>query len=196
MDQALPAAEDRGHEVDVSDPVRTNAAARSDSVRVLVVDDDPMFREALAELLRAHGLDVIGTAGSGEQAIQAVAVVEPDVVLMDMQMPGLSGSETAAQLSEIAPAVRILMLTVSGADEDVLDAMLAGASGYLVKGTPPEAVVAAIRATAAGAALLSPTIATKLLGRIRAEASVTASWKSSSSSPAESRTPRSRGRST
>src|SRR5205809_6838705 len=131
MDQALPAAEDRGHEVELTDPVRTMAAARSDSVRVLVVDDDPGFREALAELLRTHGLDVVGTAGSGELAIQTVTAAPPDVVLMDMQMPGLSGSETAARLSEIAPAVRVLMLTVSGADEDVLDAMLAGASGYL-----------------------------------------------------------------
>jgi len=89
---------------------------------------------------------------------------------MDLQMPGLSGSETALRLREVAPASRVLMLTISGVDEDVLEAMLAGASGYLVKGTPPEALVAAIRAVAAGAALLSPGIATKLLGRIRVDA--------------------------
>ncbi len=98
------------------------------------------------------------------------ARIPPDIVLMDLQMPGLSGSETALRLREVAPASRVLMLTISGVDEDVLEAMLAGASGYLVKGTPPEALVAAIRAVAAGAALLSPGIATKLLGRIRVDA--------------------------
>ena len=169
MDEALPAAEDRSV-IGSSDSVRTTAEARADAVRVLVVDDDRPFRDALAELLRTYGLDVVGTAGSGEQAIEAVRNVAPDIVLMDMQMPGLTGSQTALRLRAVAPASRVLMLTISGADEDVLEAMLAGASGYLVKGTPPEALVAAIQAAAAGAALLSPGIATKLLGRIRGDA--------------------------
>ena len=131
------------------------------------MDDDVAFRTALAELLGAHGLDVVGSAGSGEEAIEAVGVVVPDVVLMDMQMPGLSGAGTTARLQTVAPETRVLMLTVSGADDDVVEAMLAGASGYLVKGTSPEALVASIRAAAAGAAMLSPAIATKLLGRLR-----------------------------
>ena len=147
--------------------MRTRAPA-PEQVRVLVVDDDLAFRTALAELLGAHGLEVVGIAGSGEEALEAVRVVVPDLVLMDMQMPGLSGAATTAQLLTVAPETRVLMLTVSGADDDVLEAMLAGASGYLVKGTAPEALVASIRAAAAGAAMLSPEIATKLLGRVRA----------------------------
>jgi DNA-binding NarL/FixJ family response regulator len=142
-------------------------APAPERVRVLVVDDDLAFRNALAELLGAHGLEVVGIAGSGEEALEAVGVVVPDLVLMDMQMPGLSGAATTARLLTDAPETRVLMLTVSGADDDVLEAMLAGASGYLVKGTAPEALVASIRAAAAGAAMLSPEIATKLLGRIR-----------------------------
>jgi len=147
----------------------TTSAPATGRVRVLVVDDDAAFRDALTELLRAHGIDVVGTVGSGEAALEEVRVVVPDVVLMDMQMPGLSGAVTAGRLLTVAPETRVLMLTVSGADDDVLEAMLAGASGYLVKGTAPEALVASIRAAAAGAAMLSPEIATKLLGRIRAE---------------------------
>jgi DNA-binding NarL/FixJ family response regulator len=169
MDEALPAADERSED-GLSESARTAGGAGATAVRVFVVDDDLPFREALAELLRAHGLDVVGTAGSGEQAIAVVKDIAPDIVLMDLQMPGLSGSQTAVRLRAVAPASRVLMLTISGADEDVLEAMLAGATGYLVKGTPPEALVAAIRAVAAGAALLSPGIATKLLGRIRVDA--------------------------
>ena len=166
MDETLHAAKNRSVNT-------TNGRAEpprewgSERVRVFIVDDDRLFRAALAELLRIKGLDVVGDAASGERLLETVAAANPDVVLMDVQMPGLGGIETTARLRVIAPSVRVLMLTISGADEDVLDAMLAGASGYLVKGTPPEALVAGIRAAAAGGALLSPGIATKLLGRIR-----------------------------
>ncbi|HEX6701906.1 MAG TPA: response regulator transcription factor [Gaiellaceae bacterium] len=138
-----------------------------DDVRVFVVDDDRLFREGLAELLGAKGLTIVGTAGSGETLLEKVFDADPDVVLMDLQMPGLGGVETIYRLRAVAPDVRVLVLTISGADEDVLEAMLAGATGYLVKGTLPETLVAGIRVAAGGGALLSPGLATKLLGRIR-----------------------------
>jgi len=165
-DQALPAAGNRSVR-GATDGRPTRNGQGADAVRVVVVDDDRLFRTALAELLALNGLDVVGVASSGERVLELIDTTNPDVVLMDIQMPGLTGIETTARLQAVAPAVRVLMLTISGADDDVLDAMLAGASGYLVKGTPPETLVAGIRAAAAGGALLSPGIATKLLGRIR-----------------------------
>jgi DNA-binding NarL/FixJ family response regulator len=139
----------------------------NDNVRVLVVDDDDHFRMGLAELLSAHGLNVVGTAANGEAAIDGCRTLEPDVVLMDVQMPGLSGIDAARSVVEACPDARVVMLTVSGDGDDVLEAMLAGATGYLVKGTSPDALVTGIRAAAAGDALLSPGLAIKLLGRIQ-----------------------------
>ena len=141
-------------------------------ISVFVVDDDRLFREALAALLRAHGLQVVGATGDGETTIAAIAEARPDVILMDLQMPELGGVETTRRLHELVPSARVLMLTISGAEEDVLEAMLAGAVGYLVKGTSPEALVAGIRAAAAGGALLSPGIAVKLLGRLRSSSPI------------------------
>jgi DNA-binding NarL/FixJ family response regulator len=164
--QALPAAEGRSVTA-ISQAPSLRDSEDSERVRVFVVDDDRRFREALAELLRAHNLDIAGTATGEEKAVEAIGAAEPDIVLMDIQMPGLGGVELTRRLRAAAPSARVLMLTVSAADEDVLTAMLAGASGYLLKGTPPQALVAGIRAAAAGGALLSPGIATKLLGRLQ-----------------------------
>jgi DNA-binding NarL/FixJ family response regulator len=166
LDEALLAANNRSVSAANDSAVSRNGSA-PDDVRVFVVDDDRLFREGLAELLRENGLTIVGTAARGETLLETVVDVDPDVVLMDLQMPGLGGVETTYRLRSVAPDVRVLVLTVSGADEDVLEAMLAGATGYLVKGTPPETLVAGIRIAAAGGALLSPGIATKLLGRIR-----------------------------
>ena len=146
---------------------------QNDSVRVLVVDDDDHFRAGLAELLSTHGLDVAGTAGNGKDAIDACRTLRPDVVLMDVQMPGLNGIDAARGVLEACPDSRVVMLTVSGDGDDVLEAMLAGATGYLVKGTGPDALVAGIRAAAAGDALLSPGLAVKLLGRVQTAAPAT-----------------------
>jgi two-component system NarL family response regulator len=134
------------------------------SVRVLVVDDDEGFRTGLAELLTAHDLHVVATASNGRDAIDVTRMLRPDVVLMDVQMPGIDGIQAARGILETWPETRVVMLTVSGDGTDVLEAMLAGAAGYLVKGTSPEALVAGIRAAAAGDSLLSPGIAAKLLG--------------------------------
>ena len=144
----------------------------SDTVHVLVVDDDEHFRDGLAELLSAHGLDVVATARNGRDAIDVCRMLRPDVVLMDVQMPAMNGIDAARGVLEACPETRVVMLTVSGDGDDVLEAMLAGATGYLVKGTGPTALVAGIRAAAAGDALLSPGLAAKLLGRVQAVAPV------------------------
>ena len=136
-------------------------------VRVLVVDDDDLFRDGLGRLLAANGIEVVGQCASGREAIEQAAELRPDVVLMDLQMPQVSGIEATQGIVEAHPPTRVLMLTISGQERDVLDAMLAGACGYLVKGTAPEGLVAGIGAAAAGDALLSPGIARKLLGRAR-----------------------------
>jgi len=146
----------------------------NDGVRVLVVDDDEHFRAGLAELLTAHGLDVVATAGNARDAVDVSRMLRPDVVLMDVEMPGRNGIEATPGVLAACPEARVVMLTVSGDGTDVLEALLAGATGYLVKGTAPAALVAGIRAAAAGDALLSPGLATKLLGRIQAVAPVAA----------------------
>ena len=143
-----------------------------DPVRVLVVDDDEHFRAGLAELLSEHGLDVVATAGNGRDAIDVSRMLRPDIVLMDVQMPGLDGIEATRGVLGVCPEALVVMLTVSGEGTDVLDAMLAGATGYLVKGTEPGALVAGLRAAAAGDALLSPGLARKLLGDVQAAAPV------------------------
>ena len=145
-----------------------------DSVRVLVVDDDDHFRAGLAELLTAHGLEVVATARDARDAIDVSRMLRPDVVLMDVEMPGRNGIEAIPGVLAACPETRVVMLTVSGDGTDVLEALLAGATGYLVKGTEPGALVAGIRAAAAGDALLSPGLATKLLGRVQAAAPVAA----------------------
>jgi DNA-binding NarL/FixJ family response regulator len=146
----------------------------NDRVRVLVVDDDEDFRHGLAELLTLHGLDVVATARDATDAIDVSRMLRPDVVLMDVHMPGANGIQATPGVLQAWPETKVVMLTVSGDGTDVLDALLAGATGYLVKGTEPGALVAGIRAAAAGDALLSPGLATKLLGRVQAAAPVVA----------------------
>jgi DNA-binding NarL/FixJ family response regulator len=146
----------------------------SDRVRVLVVDDDEHFRNGLTELLTAHGLDVVATARDARDAIDVSRMLRPDVVLMDVEMPGPNGIQATPAVLQVCPEAKVVMLTVSGDGTDVLDALLAGATGYLVKGTEPAALVAGIRAAAAGDALLSPGLATKLLGRVQVAAPVAA----------------------
>ena len=145
-----------------------------DRVRVLVVDDDEDFRNGLAELLTAHDLDVVATARDARDAIDVARMLRPNVVLMDVHMPGPNGIQATPGVLQAWPEAKVVMLTVSGDGTDVLEALLAGATGYLVKGTEPAALVAGIRAAAAGDALLSPGLATKLLSRVQAAAPVAA----------------------
>jgi NarL family two-component system response regulator LiaR len=138
-----------------------------------VVEDHDLFREALCLLLEQHGLTIVGQTDNGETAVELAAELLPDVVLMDLQLPGLSGIEATRAIAAATPVSHVLVLTISRNEDDVLDALLAGASGYVVKGMPPEGVVQAIRAAADGNSLLSPGIAAKLLGRVQANGGTT-----------------------
>jgi DNA-binding NarL/FixJ family response regulator len=138
-----------------------------ESLRVVIADDHPHYREGLARLLRKSGIDVVGEAPNGEAAIRAAKDTAADVVIMDLNMPGMSGVEATRRLLERAPKSRVIMLSVSAQDEDVTDAIRGGASGYLVKESPIEEVIEGIRAAASGQTLVSPRVATVLLRRVR-----------------------------
>jgi DNA-binding NarL/FixJ family response regulator len=138
-----------------------------DSIRVVIADDHPFYREGLARLLREHGIDVVAEVPNGEGAIGAVEELAPDVVVMDLNMPGMSGLEATRRLTAQAPASRVLILSVSAQEADVTEAILAGACGYVLKDGPVEEVVAAIGAAAAGQSVISPRIATFLLRGVR-----------------------------
>ena len=141
-------------------------APRQPPITVVLVDDEQLIRGALAQVLTSGGLQLVGEAASGEAAIAIVLNVRPDVVLLDLQLPGISGVQTIEQLALLAPASRILVLTRPERDQ-VVEAIVAGASGYILKTARAERIVSAIRATAAGESVLSSEIAGKLLRRIR-----------------------------
>lgn len=139
----------------------------AEALRVVIADDHSVYREGLARLLRMSGIEVVGQAPDGEAAIRAAEEKAPDVVIMDLNMPGISGVEATRRLLERAPGSRVIVLSVSASDEDLTAAMGRGASAFLVKGTPIDEVVAGIRAAAAGRTLVSPRVATVLLRRVR-----------------------------
>jgi DNA-binding NarL/FixJ family response regulator len=139
----------------------------TDLITVLVVDDHDGFREALSVMLAECGFDVVGRAGDGSTALSLAEALTPDVVVMDVQMPQLDGIETTRQLVEAVPGTAVLVLTVSADETDIVDAMLAGACGYLVKGSPPEALWAGIEAAARGESMISGPVAVKLVARLR-----------------------------
>jgi DNA-binding NarL/FixJ family response regulator len=145
-------------------PPQQDSALRA--ITVVLVDDERLIRDALSQALREGGLDVVGEAGNGEDAVEMVIDLRPDVVLMDLRLPGISGVEAIERLGMLAPASRVLVLTRSEQNR-VVEAIVAGARGYILKSAPPEAIVGAVRATAAGESVLSGQIAGKLLERIR-----------------------------
>jgi DNA-binding NarL/FixJ family response regulator len=134
---------------------------------VVVADDHPFYRQGLAKLLTQSGVEVVGQASNGPAAIELVEQHAPDVAVIDLNMPGMSGVEVTRRLHERMPASRVLVVSVSAQEDDVTEAILAGASGYVLKDGPVEEVIAGIRAAAAGESLLSPRIAGTLLQRIR-----------------------------
>ena len=142
-------------------------AAAPGILRVVIADDHPFYRQGLARLLSQSGVEVVGQASNGPAAIELVEQTAPDVAVVDLNMPGMSGVEVTRRLIERTPASRVLVVSVSAQEDDVTEAMLAGASGYVLKDGPVEEVVAGIRAAAAGESLLSPRIAGTLLERIR-----------------------------
>lgn len=139
------------------------------ALRVVIADDHPFYRDGLAKLLIANGIDVVAQVANGEAAVRAVEDTAPDVVVMDLNMPGMSGLEATRKLTVESPHTRVLVLSVSAQELDVTEAILAGASGYVLKERPVEEVVAGIRAAATGQAVISPRVATLLLGRVREE---------------------------
>jgi DNA-binding NarL/FixJ family response regulator len=139
-----------------------------EDVRVLIVDDHDLFRTGLRNLLEGEGVQIIGEASAGQEALKIVRELAPDVVVMDLNMPGMGGVEATRHISTIAPLTRVLMLTISDQDNDVIDAILAGACGYLLKDSSIQDLIAGIRAASLGESLISPTIAAKVLQRVRA----------------------------
>jgi DNA-binding NarL/FixJ family response regulator len=127
-------------------------------LRVVIADDHPPYRASLARMLGENGIDVVAEASNGESAIRAVEETAPEVVVMDLSMPGLSGLEATRRLVDIAPSTRVLVLSVSAQDDDVSEAMLAGAHGYVLKEGPLDELVVAIRAAAAGQSMVSPRV--------------------------------------
>jgi DNA-binding NarL/FixJ family response regulator len=132
------------------------------------VDDHDLFRTGLRNLLEEQGVHVVGEADTGTEALKQVREVAPDVVVMDLNMPGISGVEATRQISMVAPLTRVLVLTISDQDADVMDAIYAGACGYLLKDSSIQELMQGIGAAAVGESLVSPTIASKVLQRVRA----------------------------
>jgi DNA-binding NarL/FixJ family response regulator len=139
------------------------------TTKVLLVDDQPLLRTGFRMILSAESdLQVVGEASNGETAIEMARKVKPDVVLMDIRMPGMDGIQATRALAGpgVEEPVKVLMLTTFGLDEYVVESLRAGASGFLLKDAPPEDLVEAIRVVAAGEALLAPSITRRLLDRV------------------------------
>ena len=134
------------------------------TVRIVVADDHGIVREGLGALLSAHhGYELVGTAATGAEAVRAAVTLRPDVLVMDIQMPDLTGIEATREIAKVAPEVAVLMLTMFDDDESVFAAMRAGARGYVLKGAAPDNVIRAIAAVSAGEAIFGPGIARRAL---------------------------------
>ena len=144
----------------------TNASAAG--VRVLVVDDHDLFRTGLRTLLEEQDVEIVGEAANGDEAVRLVEEHAPDVVLMDLEMPGKGGIEATREIAAAAPLTRVVVLTISDQDADVMDAVIAGACGYLLKDATIQELLRGIAAASRGESLISPSIAAKVLQRVRA----------------------------
>lgn len=155
----------------------TSTSARTDQdtvshvgsrpIRVVVVDQHYLFRAQLVRLLRAQGIDVVGEASRGPEAVRLAAELQPEVVIMDIEMAGMSGIEAAHRLGAAAPTVGILILTVLADERSVMRALRAGASGYLLKDARIDQIIEGVQAAARGESFLSPRIAANLVRRLR-----------------------------
>ena len=147
---------------------------RSGPIRVMVVDDHPMWRDAVARDLAEAGYDVVATAADGAQALRVAGAARPDVVVLDLQLPDASGVEVTRGLRAACPAARVLVLSASGEQQDVLDAVKAGAVGYLLKSAALPEFLDAVRRTADGDPVFTPGLAALVLGEFRRLASAPA----------------------
>ncbi|GAA1446037.1 response regulator transcription factor [Nocardiopsis tropica] len=137
-------------------------------VRVLIADDHPVVRDGIRGMFaRDTGFEVVGEAADGARAVELARSLEPDVVLMDLRMPGTGGVHAIRELARLGLPVRVLVLTTYATDSDVGPAIEAGATGYLLKDALPEELMRAVRLAARGEAVLSPLVATRLVGRVR-----------------------------
>jgi len=136
-------------------------------MRVMIVDDHPMWRDAVGRDLGDAGFEIVAAVGEGKQALRIAGSVKPDVVVVDLQLPDLSGVEVTRGLVAANPGVRVLVLSASGEHRDVLDAVKAGATGYLVKSASRAELIEAVRRTQSGDAVFSPGLAGLVLGEFR-----------------------------
>ena len=137
-------------------------------LRILIVDDHPVVRMGLAGMLTAEDdIEVVGEAEDGEEAVVVARRMRPDVVLMDLRMPRVDGAEATARIVAADPSIKVLVLTTYDTDSDIIRAVEAGATGYLLKDTPRTELAAALRAAARGETVLAPPVAAKLVNRLR-----------------------------
>jgi two-component system NarL family response regulator len=141
-------------------------------MRVLLSDDHPLFLDGLRNLLLARGIEVVGSARDGREALELARSLKPDVVLMDIQMPGMSGLAAMRAIKSELPETRVVMLTMSAGDEQLFEAVAGGASGYLLKTQDTEEVFALLADVARGHVALSPGLASRILAEFRRRATV------------------------
>jgi DNA-binding NarL/FixJ family response regulator len=140
-------------------------------IRLLIADDHPVVRDGLSGMFTgAEGFEVVGVAGDGAQAVALAGELDPDVILMDLRMPNMNGVTAIAELAKQNARARVLVLTTYDTDSDVLPAVEAGATGYLLKDAPRSELYRAVRAAARGEAVLSPAVATRVLRHARSDA--------------------------
>ncbi|MFD9815917.1 response regulator [Streptomyces sp. NPDC059080] len=138
-----------------------------DGIQVMVVDDHPMWRDAVARDLAAAGCEVVATAGDGPQAVRRARAVVPQVLVLDLNLPGMPGAQVCKEVVGSHPGVRVLVLSASGEHADVLEAVKSGATGYLLKSASTEELLDAVRRTAAGEPVFTPGLAGLVLGEYR-----------------------------
>lgn len=152
---------------DQADEARETGTDGAEATTVMVVDDHPMWRDAVARDLEAAGLTVVATAGDGAQAVRRATAVRPDVLVLDLNLPELPGVEVCKRLVRERPGLRVLVLSASGEHADVLEAVKSGATGYLLKSSSTGELVDAVRRTAVGDAVFTPGLAGLVLGEYR-----------------------------
>lgn len=163
------------------------------TIRLVLVDDQPLVRMGFRMVLEATGdIQVVGEAGDGAMGVERTLALQPDVVLMDVRMPGMDGVEATRQICRSGVASRVIVLTTFDLDEYAFAALQAGASGFLLKDVRPEELIAAIRSVAAGDAVISPRITRELLNRHAADLSIAHEESGDTPDPLESLTPRER----
>jgi len=146
----------------------------SDRIRVMIVDDHPVVRNGLIGMFEGDDeFEIVGEAGDGAEAVRRAGALAPHVILMDLRMPRMDGVAAIAALTAAGSSARVLVLTTYDTDADVLSAIEAGATGYLLKDAPPAELFHAVRAAASGDAVLAPAVATRLVGQLRAPGGAT-----------------------